>query len=128
MLNRSGIAKTTAVAPTQILGDVDFQFSIGCILANTGVTAGADGKKIVKAGTPAKVDPSNLQTPATVIASHDNINDANVIILHDVDVTNGNANATGLVMGIVNYNRLDTATQALLMPGDAVSGVFCIAL
>lgn len=128
MLNRSGIAKTTAVAPTQILGDVDFQVSIGCILANTGVSAGADGKKIVKAGTPAKVDPANLQTPATVITSHDNINDANVIILHDVDVTNGNANATGLVMGIVNYNRLDTATQALFKPGDAVSGVFCIAL
>lgn len=128
MLNRSGIAKTTAVAPTQILGDVDFQVSIGCVLANTGVTAGADGKKIVKAGTPAKVDPSNLQTAATVITSNENINDANVIILHDVDVTNGNANATGLVMGIVNYNRLDTTVQALFKPGDAVSGVFCIAL
>ena len=128
MLNRSGIAKTTAAAPTQILGDVDFQVSIGCVLANTGVSAGADGKKIVKAGTPAKVDPSNLQTAATVITSHDNINDANVIILHDVDVTNGNANATGLVMGIVNYNRLDTTVQALFKPGDAVSGVFSIAL
>ena len=128
MLNRSGIAKTTAVAPTQILGDVDFQVSIGCVLANTGVSAGADGKKIVKAGTPAKVDPSNLQTAATVITSNENINDANVIILHDVDVTNGNANATGLVMGIVNYNRLDTTVQALFKPGDAVSGVFCIAL
>lgn len=128
MLNRSGITKTTAVAPTQILGDVDFQVSIGCVLANTGVTAGVDGKKIVKAGTPAKVDPSNLQTAATVITSNENINDANVIILHDVDVTNGNANATGLVMGIVNYNRLDTTVQALFKPGDAVSGVFCIAL
>lgn len=128
MLNRSGIAKTTATAPTQILGDVSFQVSIGCVLSNSGVSAGVDGKKIVKAGTPAKVDPSNLATAATVIASNDNIGDANVIILHDVDVTNGNANATGLVMGIVNYNRLDTSVQALFKPGDAVSGVFCIAL
>lgn len=128
MLNRSGIASTTGTAPTQILGDVSLQFSIGCILANTGVSAGADGKKIVKAGTPAKVDLSNLQTPATVITDHANIDDANVIIIHDVDVTDGNANASGLVIGIVNYNRLDTSVQALLKPGDAVSGVFCIAL
>lgn len=128
MLNRSGITKTTATAPTQILGDVSWQVGIGIIVTSAAGTAGSDGRKIVKAGTPMKVDPANLQTPATKIASHDSIDDANVVLLHDVDVTDGNANGTGLVCGIVNYNRLDTATQALIKPGDAVSGVFVIAL
>ena len=128
MLNRSGIKKTTATASTQILGDVSWQVGIGIIVAAAAGTAGSDGRKIVKAGTPLTVDPSNLQTAATKIASHENINDANVVLLHDVDVTDGNANGTGLVCGIVNYNRLDSATQALLKPGDAVSGVFVIAL
>ena len=50
------------------------------------------------------------------------------VVLHDVDITGGAANGTGLVMGIVNYNRLDSETKKLVTPGDAVSGVFYIAL
>lgn len=127
MLNRSGIKSESAVSPTQILGNVDLQFAISIIVDDSaGTTVGS--KKIVKAGTPLKVDPANLQTPATKIASHDNIDEANVILIHDVDVTDGDANGSGLVMGIVNYNRLESDVQALLKPGDAVSGVFCIAL
>lgn len=127
MLNRSGIKRESAVSPTQILGNVDLQFAISIIVDDSaGTTVGS--KKIVKAGTPLKVDPANLQTPATKIASHDNIDEANVILIHDVDVTDGDANGSGLVMGIVNYNRLESDVQALLKPGDAVSGVFCIAL
>lgn len=127
MLNRSGITKTTATAPTQILGDVDFQVSVGCIVPTaSGVAVGS--QKIVKAGTPIKVDPANLQTVATVVSSHDNIDDANAILLHDVDVTSGNANGTALIFGLVNYNRLESDVQAMLKPGDSVAGVFVVAL
>ena len=55
-------------------------------------------------------------------------NKANVVLLHDVDITDGNANGTGLVAGIVNYNRLDSVAKALLTPGTSVSSVLCIAL
>lgn len=127
MLNQTGITKETAVTPTQILGSTSPYHAISIIVDDTaGTTVGS--KKIVKAGTPLVVDPSNLKTPATKIAANANIEEANVILLHDVDVTNGDANGSGLVIGIVNYNRLESDVQALFKPGNAVSGVFCIAL
>ena len=124
MLNRSGITKTTATAPTQILADVDNQFSVGCIVPATMQTAANDGtRKIVKAGTPIKIDLSNLQTPAAApttdpaTASGATASDMNAVLLHDVDVTDGNANGTALVFGFVNLNRVDTTTAAKLKAG-----------
>lgn len=124
MLNRSGITKTTATAPTQILADVDNQFSVGCIVPATMQTTANDGtRKIVKAGTPIKIDLSNLQTPAAApttdpaTASGATASDMNAVLLHDVDVTDGNANGTALVFGFVNLNRVDTTTAAKLKAG-----------
>lgn len=131
MLNRSGIRTKSGASATQILADVSMQSSIGIIVEAAAGVADGD-RKIVKAGTPLVVDPANTQTPAKVITSHDDetngIDKANVVLLHDVDVTDGNANGTGLVIGIVNWSRLATSVQALLKPGDAVAGVFCIDL
>lgn len=124
MLNRSGITKTTAVAPTQILADVDNQFSVGCVVPATMQTSANDGtRKVVKAGTPLKIDLSNLQTPAAApttdpaTASTGTPSDMNAVLLHDVDVTDGNANGTALVFGFVNLNRVDTTTAAKLKAG-----------
>lgn len=124
MLNRSGINKTTATAPTQILADVDNQFSVGCIVPATMQSTANDGtRKIVKAGTPIKIDLSNLQTPAAApttdpaTASGATASDMNAVLLHDVDVTDGNANGTALVFGFVNLNRVDTTTAAKLKAG-----------
>ena len=127
MLNRSGIKKETAGAPVQILGATSPYYAIGIIVDDSAGTV-VGSRKIVKAGTPLVVDPANLQTPATKIASNEAIKTAKVILLHDVDVTDGDANGSGLVMGIVNYNRLESDVQALFKPGNSVSGVFCIAL
>ena len=124
MLNRSGIAKTTAVAPTQILADVDFQFSVGCVVPASMQTTANDGaRKVVKAGTPLKIDLSDLQTAAKApttnpaAASGATTSDMNAVLLHDVDVTGGNANGTALVFGFVNLNRVDTTTAAKLKAG-----------
>lgn len=115
MLNQSGITKTSATAPTQILADVGMQFSVGCIVAQAvGATVG--DKKIAKAGTPLVVDPSNLQTAATkgtIAASAGTAGTANAVLLHDVDVTAGNANGTALLFGFVNINRMESDVQAL---------------
>lgn len=112
MLNRSGIAKTSATAPTQILADVGMQFSVGCIVAQAvGATVG--DKKIAKAGTPLVVDPSNLQTAATKGTIAASAGTANAVLLHDVDVTAGNANGTALLFGFVNINRMESDVQAL---------------
>ena len=104
MLNRSGISKTTMTSPKQILANVELQFSVGCVVPQTIGTA-VGSKKIVKAGTPIKLDLTNLQTPAAAAVSDTAMN---AVLLHDVDVTAGNANGTALLFGFVNLNRVDT--------------------
>lgn len=121
MLNRTGITKTTYGNVNQILANVDLQASVGCIVDDAMVAqADSNGKKIVKAGTPIVVDFNNLQTPvvAPTAASGDNpAVPANAVLLHDVDVTNGDANGTALYFGVVNINRLATSVQALVTAG-----------
>lgn len=116
MLNRDGITKVSYGNTTQILANVDLQASVGCIVSQAIVAeADANGKKIAKAGTPIVVDFSNLQTP--VVAPVSGSTTANAVLLHDVDVTAGNANGTALYFGVVNINRLDSATQAKVTAG-----------
>ena len=124
MLNRSGIKSTTGAAPTQILADVDNQFSVGCIVpASMQATANDGARKVVKAGTPLKIDLSNLQTAAAApttdpaTASGETASDMNAVLLHHVDVPDGNANGTALVFGFVNLNRIDATTVAKLKAG-----------
>lgn len=118
MLNRSGVAKATYAATKQILANVENQVSVGCIVPQSlGVTVGT--KKIAKAGTPIKVDLMNLQTPAT---KADGSNALNAVLLHDVDVTAGNANGTALIFGFVNVNRVDTDVATAITTAAAASG------
>lgn len=121
MLNRSGITSTNYSNIKQILANVELQASVGCIVDDAIVaTADANGKKIAKAGTPIVVNFANLQSPAVAPteASGDNpAVPANAVLLHDVDVTKGNANGTALYFGVVNINRLDTDVQAKVTAG-----------
>jgi len=110
MLNRSNVVKTTYGATTQILANVELQSSVGCIVPQSlGVTVGS--KKIAKAGTPIKIDLMNLQTAAQ--AANGTVA-LNAVLLHDVDVTAGNANGTALIFGFVNVNRVESDVAALI--------------
>lgn len=83
----------------------ELAFALPCIVANTGVTAGDDGKKIIKAGTPlyGTADPlMERQTKLTVAGGT-----CYGYARHDIDVTNGDANDTLLVDGYVDYLKLD---------------------
>ena len=118
MLNRSGISKTTMTAPKQILANVELQSSVGCIVPQAlGVEVGS--KKIAKAGTPIKIDLMNLQT-AAVKADGDTA--LNAVLLHDVDVTDGNANGTALIFGFVNVNRVDTDVATAITTAVGATG------
>lgn len=118
MLNRSGISKTTMTAPKQILANVELQSSVGCIVPQVlGVAVG--GKKIAKAGTPIKIDLMNLQTAA---AKADGTTAMNAVLLHDVDVTDGNANGTALIFGFVNVNRVDTDVATAITTAVGATG------
>lgn len=119
MLNRSGITKTSLAATKQILANVDLQSSVGCIVPQTlGVAVGS--KKIAKAGTPIKIDLMNLQTAAV---KADGTTPLNAVLLHDVDVTAGNANGTALIFGFVNVNRVDSDVATAITTAAAADGV-----
>lgn len=119
MLNRSGITKTSLAATKQILANVDLQSSVGCIVPQTlGVAVGS--KKIAKAGTPIKIDLMNLQTAAV---KADGATALNAVLLHDVDVTDGNANGTALIFGFVNVNRVDSDVAIAITTAAAADGV-----
>ena len=114
-MNNSGIKTQKLGAPKQILLNPDLQFSVGIVVSNAEfVTEG--GKKLVKAGTPMVGNLDARTTAFTVVGSSD-ANKVQGILLHDVDVTDGNANGTLLIMGFVNTNRIDATTKALIVEG-----------
>lgn len=118
MLNRSGVSKVTLTAPTQILANVEMQASVGCVVKqNVGVVVG--NKKIAKAGTPVKITLDNLTTPAE---KADGSTIMNAVLLHDVDVTAGNANGTALIFGFVNTNRVESDVKSAITTAAAAEG------
>lgn len=84
-----------------------------CVVSATGVSANADGKKIVKAGTPI---PANDGTALGVL-------------LHDVDVTQGDAPGTYVYEGVLDPAKLTangitlTAAAKAAMPNVQIYGV-----
>lgn len=114
MLNQSGVIVTNVGNVNQILEDDKVFFSMSCMVAATGVTADASGKKIVKAGTPISGSLQARETAFTV-GGETPVG----LLLNDVDATGGTANGTVLVFGFVNLNRMDTATAALAKAADS---------
>lgn len=119
MFNRSGIKSVTLTAPKQILANVELQASVGCIVPQSmGVTV--DNYKIAKAGTPIKIDLTDLQT---VAVAADGTTAFNAVLLHDVDVTDGQANGTALYFGMVNLNRVDSDVATLITTAQGATGI-----
>lgn len=114
------IKTTSAINPKQILMFTDPQVSVSVVVGNTGLSAGSDGKKVLKAGTPLAGDLTARNTAfkkSTTTAGGSgaaSTSDAVGILLHDVDVTDGNNNGTLLIFGFVNLDKLDETTAALI--------------
>lgn len=98
-----GVAKDILIAP-------ELMFSIPVQVTNTGVSANDNGKKIIKAGTPIGGNTNVLLNRNTVLAVANGAT-AQGIVLHDVDVTEGQENATMLVAGYVDINKIDVDAQ-----------------
>ena len=99
------------VPDLDVLLNPDNAFEIGVQVGNTGVSADSNGRKIIKAGTPVGGTVSALETRNTVLSvTNTSSNGANAqgILRHDVDVTNGNANATMIVRGEVDSSKCPT--------------------
>ena len=102
------VEKITTVAPKTILSAPELAYTLPVVVANTGVTA-ENGQKLIKAGTPIAGD-LNKRNTAFTVASDDTVTG---VILHDVDVTDGNGNGTIVIAGAIDVTKVDTTVAAL---------------
>ncbi len=114
MVNQSTISTVSAGTRKTILVDELNSTAFSCMVANTGISADADGRKIAKAGTPLT---GNLEARGTAFAkasTTSGVSNAVGILLHDVDVTDGTRNAQVVVFGFIDLNKLESDVQALI--------------
>lgn len=110
MFNDTGIKKESYGNRNQILFATQHQVSVGIVVDDAaGVAVGS--KKIVKAGTPLAGSLDARETAFTAATGAGASNNAVGILLHDVDVTEGDNNGTLLIFGFVNTNRIDETTR-----------------
>lgn len=91
-----------------LIAEDSYKVTLGAIVAATGATE-VNGRKILKAGTPVKGDLKARNTAFTKEGTT-----PNAILLHDVDVTDGNSNATIVVAGTVDLNKLESDVAELI--------------
>lgn len=114
MLNQSSVVTVEGTTRKTILVDELNSTAFSCMVANTGVSADADGKKIVKAGTPISGDLTARGTAFVKASTTEGVSNATGILLHDVDVTDGTKNAQVVVFGFIDLTKLDADVQALI--------------
>ena len=120
MLNQTEFKTVTAGTRKTILVDEPNSTAFSCMVANTGISADDDGKKIVKAGTPLAGDLTVRGTAfvkaTTTPGEQGALGSSNAvgILLHDVDVTSGTKNAQVVVFGFIDLNKLESDVQALI--------------
>lgn len=103
--------------PKQIMLADSQMVSFGVVVANTGVEANAQGRKIIKAGTPITGDIEARNTAFTKAGEENAVG----ILLHDVDVTEGNANGVIVLFGFVDLDKLEADAFALITEGVKTS-------
>lgn len=112
MANR-GFKEEKAVNPKQILFMTNPYAAVGVVVGDAGVTADANGKKIIKAGTPLAGDLTARNTAFSAVTSSSG-SDAVGVAIHDVDVTDGENNAELLILGFVNLDNLENSVVSLI--------------
>lgn len=111
-MRQTGIKTTTYGNIPQILANVELQHSIGIVVAGTITGQTINGRKVVRAGTPLYGNIDARGTAFVAETTTAGVSNAVGILLHDVDITDGNNNGTLLVFGFVNKLRIDSTTLA----------------
>ena len=106
------ITATEYVNDTDILIAPELAFAIPCVVSNAGVSANAEGKKIIKAGTPLYATQEVFMNRQTVLSTTGTT--AYGVARWDIDVTAGDTNTTLLVDGYVDYLKLESDVQELV--------------
>lgn len=120
--------KTTSYGTAKdILYLLDDYTAITVNVSATGVTAGDDGRKVVPAGTViggVLADPAQAAVAAAG-GSGEGAVAAEGVLMHDVDVTDGDALGTMIVRGVLDGTKLPaniTANQKATLPMITVVG------
>lgn len=113
----SKFVTTTHGNKREILKFTDHYVALGVMVDDIGITANADGKKIVSAGTivgggvlidnTKKVSKKNTEGGAS--GSEGAAVDAEGVLLNDVDVTHGPASGAMIVHGFIALDKLPEA-------------------
>ena len=119
MLNQTGVTTNSyGYGEKRILVDENNSTAFSCVVANTGITADSEGKKIIKAGTPLYGSLTARNTAFTVSSAVQGAKPIGVA-LHDVDVTAGNANSQVLVSGFIDVSKVDSSVASALASAEA---------
>ncbi|MGX7195162.1 hypothetical protein [Enterococcus olivae] len=106
---KMGQVVTKGTATKQILLNASLFESLGAQIGDTGVTANSNGRKLIPAGTPVGGSADFLASEQAVLVVSNDEN-AQGVLMHEVDVTGGTANGTVLIFGFVNEFRIPDVT------------------
>lgn len=109
----------------------ELAFAIPCIVTNTGIAANSEGKKIIKAGTPLYASANVFMNRQSVMKAAKSTETGSTDAVYgvarwDIDVTDGEKNATLLVDGYVDYLKLDDSVKALVSAETALNRILFI--
>lgn len=104
------IKTTTGTVKKQILFATQPSMTVGAVMSAAGAIA-VGNRKTQKAGTPVTGD---LTARTTAFTKSTAGTDAVGVLLHDVDVTSGDENATILIFGFVDLNKVEEDAAALI--------------
>lgn len=90
----------------EILKFVDHYVGVAITVSDTGITANADGQKIIPAGT---IVGGGFLASDTFVATVVNGATSEGVLLHDVDVTYGPATGTAVIHGFIDLRKLPAA-------------------
>ena len=111
----SGIKKLSATTPKTVLYCGEPCVAVPAVVAQAAGEE-VEAKKVVKAGTPVSGDLTARDTAFTKATSSGTPAASNAVgvMLHDVDVTDGDENASVLLFGFVDLGKLDSDVAALI--------------
>jgi hypothetical protein len=102
---------TTYGSPVEVLKFTENHQSISVTLSDEGITANAEGKKIIPAGT---IIGGGFLADRRVKAKKavDGTIEAEGVLRYDVDVTYGPSGGAAVIFGFVDINKIPTAPTA----------------
>jgi len=111
------VVTTTYGAPEKhiLIANDSYMVTLGAIIKATGVEAGSDGRKVVKAGTPLYGNIEKRDAGFTISGE----GNPTCILLHDVDVTAGDENGTIVLAGCVDLLKLDDSVKTAVATAKA---------